>query len=171
MIKAIDLLEMSPVIAAIKDDAGLKRCLDTECQVVFILYGNICNIKDIVAKLKAHGKCAMVHADLVQGLGSKEVAIDFIKEQTGADGIISTKPMLVRRAQELKMFGILRAFIIDSMAVAMPGVIPKIIKNLRGITDIPLIAGGLISEKKEVLELFAAGADAISTTRQELWYI
>ena len=36
MIKAIDLLEMSPVIAAIKDDAGLKRCLDTECQVVFI---------------------------------------------------------------------------------------------------------------------------------------
>ena len=109
MIKAIDLLEMSPVIAAIKDDAGLKRCLDTECQVVFILYGNICNIKDIVAELKAHGKCAMVHADLVQGLGSKEVAIDFIKEQTGADGIISTKPMLVRRAQELKMFGILRA--------------------------------------------------------------
>ena len=105
MIKAIDLLEMSPVIAAIKDDAGLKRCLDTECQVVFILYGNICNIKDIVAALKAHGKCAMVHADLVQGLGSKEVAIDFIKEQTGADGIISTKPMLVRRAQELKMFG------------------------------------------------------------------
>ena len=98
MIKAIDLLEMSPVIAAIKDDAGLKRCLDTECQVVFILYGNICNIKDIVAELKAHGKCAMVHADLVQGLGSKEVAIDFIKEQTGADGIISTKPMLVRRA-------------------------------------------------------------------------
>ena len=80
MIKAIDLLEMSPVIAAIKDDAGLKRCLDTECQVVFILYGNICNIKDIVAELKAHGKCAMVHADLVQGLGSKEVAIDFIKE-------------------------------------------------------------------------------------------
>ena len=30
MIKAIDLLEMSPVIAAIKDDAGLKRFLDTE---------------------------------------------------------------------------------------------------------------------------------------------
>ena len=187
MMKAIDLLEISPVIAAIKDDAGLKRCLDTECQVVFILYGNICNIRDIVAELKAHGKCAMVHADLVQGLGSKEVAIDFLKEQAGADGIISTKPMLVRRAQELKMFGILRAFIIDSMAVSntrkmldtfrpdmieiMPGVMPKIIKSLRGSTDIPLIAGGLISEKKEVLELFATGADAISTTKQELWYI
>ena len=48
MIKAIDLLEISPVIAAIKDDAGLKECLDTECQVVFILYGNICSIKNII---------------------------------------------------------------------------------------------------------------------------
>ncbi len=187
MMKAIDLLEISPVIAAVKDDDGLKKCLDTECQVVFILYGNICNIRNIVETVKSHGKYAMVHADLVQGLGSKEVAIDFIKEQTGADGIISTKPMLVRRAQELKMFGILRAFIIDSMAVdntkkmletfrpdmieVMPGVIPKIIQRLRASTSIPLIAGGLISEKKEVLELFSAGADAISTTRQELWYI
>ena len=94
MIKAIDLLEISPVIAAIKDDAGLKKCLDTECQVVFILYGNICNIKGIVTELKAHGKCAMVHADLVQGLGSKEVAIDFLKEQTGADAISTTKQEL-----------------------------------------------------------------------------
>ena len=51
MIKAIDLLEISPVIAAIKDDAGLKECLDTECQVVFILYGNICSIKNIVSEL------------------------------------------------------------------------------------------------------------------------
>lgn len=185
--KAIDLLEISPVIAAVKDDDGLRKCLDTECQVVFILYGNICNIRNIVETVKLRGKYAMVHADLVQGLGSKEVAIDFIKEQTGADGIISTKPMLVRRAQELKMFGILRAFIIDSMAVdntkkmletfrpdmieVMPGVIPKIIQHLRANTGIPLIAGGLISEKKEVLELFSAGADAISTTRQDLWYI
>ena len=38
MIKAIDLLEMSPVIAAIKDDAGLKRCLDTEfCMEISVI--------------------------------------------------------------------------------------------------------------------------------------
>ena len=39
--KAIELLESSPVIAAVKDDKGLKRCFDSECQVVFVLYGNI----------------------------------------------------------------------------------------------------------------------------------
>ena len=187
MRNAVDLLEISPVIAAIKDDAGLKRCLDSECQVVFILYGNICNISRIVETLKEGGKYAMVHADLVQGLGPKEVAIDFLKENTRADGIISTKPKLVRRAMELGLFGIFRTFIIDSMAVnstkellqsfspdmmeVMPGVMPKIIRILRENTEIPIIAGGLISEKKEVLEMFSAGADAISTTKDELWFI
>lgn len=187
MRNAVDLLEISPVIAAIKDDAGLKRCLDSECQVVFILYGNICNISRIVDTLKEGGKYAMVHADLVQGLGPKEVAIDFLKEHTRADGIISTKSKLVRRAMELGMFGIFRTFIIDSMAVnntrellqsfrpdmmeVMPGVMPKIIRILRENTEIPIIAGGLISEKKEVLEMFSAGADAISTTKEELWFI
>ena len=34
-----DALEDSPVIAAIKDDNGLKECLKSDIQVVFILYG------------------------------------------------------------------------------------------------------------------------------------
>lgn len=140
-----------------------------------------------MAALKAHGKYAMVHADLVQGLGSKEVAIDFIKEQTQADGIISTKPILVKHAMEIGMIGILRAFIIDSMAAnntkkllesykpdmieIMPGVATKLIRVIREGTDIPIIAGGLISEKKEILDVFAAGADAISTTNEGLWFV
>lgn len=36
-----DALEDSPVIAAIKDDNGLKECLKSDIQVVFILYGDI----------------------------------------------------------------------------------------------------------------------------------
>ena len=77
--KAIELLEISPVIAAVKDENGLKRCFDSECQVVFILYGSVCNIRDIVQKVKQHDKTAIVHVDLIAGLSSKEVAVDFIK--------------------------------------------------------------------------------------------
>ena len=47
--KIIDLLETSPVIAAVKDEKGLRRCFDSECGVVFILYGNLCNIAGIVS--------------------------------------------------------------------------------------------------------------------------
>ena len=45
-----DALEDSPVIAAIKDDNGLKECLKSDIQVVFILYGDICNIADFVRR-------------------------------------------------------------------------------------------------------------------------
>lgn len=185
--KVMDLLEMSPVIAAIKDDGGLKRCFDTECQMVFILYGNICTVPDIVRQVKEHGKYAIVHADLQGGLAAKEVAVDYIKQHTKADGIISTKPLLVKRAVELGLIGVQRTFIIDSMAMnmtkkqidtfhpdlieIMPGIMPKVLKEIRAYTDTPIIAGGLISDKKDVLAAFDAGADAISTTKEELWFI
>jgi glycerol-3-phosphate responsive antiterminator len=184
--KAIELLETSPVIAAVKDDKGLQRCFESECQVVFVLYGNICNIGGIVQQIQEHGKVAIVHVDLTAGLSAKEVAVDFIKQTTSADGIISTKPLLVKRALELGLYGVQRTFMIDSMAVntmkkqidtfhpdlveVMPGIIPKVLKEIRDYTDIPIIAGGLISDKKDIMAAFAAGADAISTTKEELWF-
>lgn len=93
--RAMELLESSPVIAAVKDENGLKRSFESECQVVFILYGNICSIEGIVRQVKEQGKTAIVHADLTAGLSQKEVAVDFIRQNTQADGIISTKPLLV----------------------------------------------------------------------------
>ena len=45
--KVIDLLESSPVIAAVKDDKGMERCFQSESSMVFVLYGTICNIADI----------------------------------------------------------------------------------------------------------------------------
>ena len=115
--KALELLEASPVIAAVKDDEGLKRSFQSECQVVFILYGNICTMADIVRQIKEQGKTAVVHADLMTGLSQKEIAVDFIRQNTLADGIISTKPLLVKRAAELGLLAIQRTFIIDSMAM------------------------------------------------------
>ena len=44
----------------------------------------------MVKKIKDAGKLAMVHIDLIAGLSGKEVAVDYIKQETLADGIIST---------------------------------------------------------------------------------
>ena len=111
-----EAIEDSPIIAAIKDDEGLKKCLTSESRVIFILYGDICNIPDIVETVKSSGKIAMVHIDLIAGLSSKEIAVDFIQKYTRADGIITTKPALIKRAKELGLYTILRLFVIDSMA-------------------------------------------------------
>ena len=183
--KIRDLFEISPIITAVKDEPGLEKALKTESPVVFLLFGNICSITGLVDQVKNSGKIAIVHVDLIQGLSSKEVAVDFIHQNTRADGIISTKAPLVRHAMDLGMIGGQRTFLIDSMALEttkkqlltfqpdfmelMPGVMPKILKTVRGYTEIPLVAGGLISDKKDILAAFDAGVDAVSTTREELW--
>lgn len=66
-----EALENSPIIAAIKDDAGLAKCKACDSQVVFVLYGDICSIADIVDEIKSAGKLAMVHLDLITGLSSR----------------------------------------------------------------------------------------------------
>jgi len=40
-----------------------------------------------------------------------------------------------------------------------------------GSPDIPRIAGGLLSDKKDVMAAFEAGADAISATNEAVWYV
>ena len=183
-----DLLEIiadSPVIAAVKDEEGLAKSLRTDCRIIFILYGNICSLTTIVEKIKSRDKLAIVHADLVQGLSAKIEAIDYIKNNTKADGILSTKGNLVKHATDIGLIGILRNFIIDSMAMEnvkkqvelahpdmieiMPGIMPEIIEKLKNEIKLPLIAGGLISDKKDVIAALSAGADAVSTTKEELW--
>lgn len=181
------ILEDCPVIAAVKDETGLKECLYSESQIIFLLFGDICSVGRYVEIAKSAGKMVFVHMDLINGLGNKEVAVDFIREHTGVDGIISTKPQLVKRAKELGLFGILRIFVIDSMSFGniekqcaslvpdaveiLPGLMPKIIKKLCSTVNVPIIAGGLISDKEEVMNALNAGAVAISVTNQRVWFM
>ena len=63
---------------------SMERCFQSESSMVFVLYGTICNIADIVDRIKDKGKIAIVHADLISGLNSKEIAVDFLRENTKA---------------------------------------------------------------------------------------
>ncbi len=180
-----EALEDSPIIAAIKDDDGLKQCLSSDSRVVFILYGDIVNIADIVATVKSSGRLAMVHLDLITGLSSKEIAVDFLKKYTEADGIITTKPMLIKRAKELGLYTILRLFLIDSMAYenierqvknarpdlieVLPALMPKIVAKVCRISPIPVIAGGLVSDKEDIMALLQAGVTSVSSTNADIW--
>lgn len=181
-----ELVEENPVIAAIKDEKGLEVCC--QCQnirLVFILYGTVCDIDHIVARVKEAGKTAVVHIDLIEGLSGKEVAVDFIRSRTKADGIISTKPALIKQAKKKGLYTILRAFILDSMSLRnvakqiaaaepdmlemLPGLMPKIIRNVEHMSKVPVIAGGLISDKEDIMSALSAGAISVSSTNPEVW--
>ena len=60
-----EALEDSPIIAAIKDDRGLEKCLGCDSKIIFILYGDVLTIPSIVERVKVGGKLAFVHMDLV----------------------------------------------------------------------------------------------------------
>ena len=181
----VEAIEFTPIIMAVKDWEGVQRCLEMESRVVFILFGDICNISDIVKKLKSAGKIAIVHMDLIDGLGNKEVAVDFMKQLTDLDGIISTRPSLINRGKELGVFTILRVFLLDSMVLenikkreiqvapdmieVMPGIVPKVTKKITDALSVPIICGGLICDKDDIMNALHAGAVAVSSTNTDVW--
>ena len=168
----LELLAKNPIIASVKDEAGLSAALDSD-------------VPAVVKRVRESGKYALVHLDLVEGLASREVSVDFIAHGTVADGVLSTKAGLTRRAKELGLVSVQRFFLLDSMALeniqkhhaqdtsdlieVLPGLMPKIIHQVMETVDKPVIAGGLIREKEDVTAALAAGAVAVSATSPDVW--
>ena len=181
-----DAVGNNPIIAAVKNMEDIEvSCAIEEIQVIFILFGDVCSIDRIVKRVKDAGKVAMVHVDLISGLSPKEISVEYLEEHTEADGIISTKPSLIKKAKELGMYTVLRYFLLDSMAFenirqqqhmvrpdfieVLPGVMPKVIGKVCKMSKTPIIAGGLISDKESVMAALSAGAIAVSSTNHEVW--
>ena len=184
----IRIVEDNPIIAAVKDDEGLEECLRSDIGVVFILYGSIGSIIDIVKKIKRSGKLALVHMDLVSGMQAKDVSVDYIRNYTEADGIITTKANLLPRAKELGLNTILRTFVLDSTAMetldrnsrpeavqpdimeVLPGtLLPDVIRQIVSSCRVPVMVSGLITRKSEVMNALKSGAVSSSTTNRKLW--
>lgn len=181
----IECLRDNPVIAAVNSDEGLEAALESDCEVVFLLQCSVVTVAPQVERVKAAGKKALAHIDLIDGFASREVVVDALRAMCAPDGVISTKPPLLRRAHQLGLTTVQRVFAIDSKSIAnlktlsetgrpdfieiMPGLIPRVLRAARELTGIPVIAGGLIEEKSEVIAALDAGAVAVSTTRQSVW--
>ena len=185
----VNKIEASPIIAAVKSDAELELSLKSEVDVIFTLYGDICTIPAITEKIKRAGRTAMVHLDLIAGLAPKEISVDFIRDRTCADGIITTRANLIRHARDRGLATVLRYFVLDSMALdniekqakqnyssqpdvieILPGVIvPKVMKRICAMSRVPVIAGGLIHDREDVMNMLDSGAVAISTSCPEVW--
>lgn len=181
----LDILADGPVIASVKDDAGLSAAIASDVSVVFLLYGDVLNIAELVQRAHDAGKIVFVHLDLIEGLASREVSADFVAKYTRADGVLSTKVALTRRAKELGLVAIQRFFLLDSMAIGnierqlapecsdmieiLPGLMPKMIRRVCSLSGKPVITGGLITDKEDVTNALSAGAVAVSTTNPGVW--
>lgn len=183
----ISLLEQNPIISAVKNNNELLSALESDCGAVILLFGSALDVEELVRSVKSRGKVCIVHIDLVEGLSQSTVAVDFLLKSTETDGMISTRPQLVKHAKQKGMFTIQRFFIIDSKALdnvkrqlpscdadiieILPGVMPKVIAELARCCKKPLIASGLIRDKEDVLNAISAGAVAVSSTNGNVWYL
>lgn len=109
----IKCFEENPVILGMTSCDEFPLVEKNDSRVVFVLFGTISDIGDIVQSLKQMGKLVFVNIDMVDGLASKNSIVDFIKK-TSADGVVSSKPHLLRYAKEVGLFTIHRFFILDS---------------------------------------------------------
>lgn len=181
----IEATESCPVIPEIKNDEWLESLTESDCDIAYILYGDICTIADIVDKVKQTGKKAIVHIDLIVGLSAKEISVDFIKKYTKADGIISMKPGSIKRANDLGMFTIQRFYLMDGFTYAniekhvescnpdvvefLPTGLSKVMKYLVEKIDKPAVASGLTQDKEDIIGALKAGAIAVATTNRRMW--
>jgi glycerol uptake operon antiterminator len=170
-----------PIVPALRSEEQLQRAAESVATSVFLLYGDLMNLK----YLHDHGKQVFVHLDLIKGLGKDESAVEYLKAQILADGMITTKGNLITVAKKVGLVPIQRVFLLDSQSLAtgiaqikthrpdyievLPGLIPDLIQQIVQETGIPVITGGLVKTPQQVLEALRKGAVAVSTSEESLW--
>jgi glycerol uptake operon antiterminator len=178
-------IEENPIIAAIKDEKDLDEAIASQVSTIFLLHADIFNIKNLVDRVKDAGKSVMIHIDFLEGIGKDNRAVDYICDIIKPHGIISTRNNHIRYSIEKGMFTIQRVFLIDSMSYdnsvktaqtikpdmieVMPGLMPNILKRISGQLPMPIIAGGLIETKEDIIDVLNSGALAASTGKKDLW--
>ena len=178
-------LEKRPIIAAVRDPASNRRAIESPVAVISMISTSIFELDDMVKEAHDGGKAVLLHIDLAEGLGRDDAAVRWCVDRLDVDGLISTKPSLLRTAAELGVITIQRFFMVDSASLnhgkrllkntppelveVLPAIAPKGIRQLCEALDKPVIAGGLASEPRDVALALQAGARAISTGEESLW--
>jgi len=180
-----DVLIENPVIAAVRNDEELEKAAASHVKIVFVLYGSILSLHDICARLHGASKMVFVHADMIDGLRGDMAGVEFIYRSASPAGIVTTRTNIIKYAKQLHLQTILRVFLLDSLSLQtglkniletnpdaveiMPGIACRLITEMEKTIAVPVIAGGLILTKEQVLESLSSGAVAISTSKDELW--
>jgi glycerol uptake operon antiterminator len=181
----IDEIIANPVIAAVRSNEQLALALKSPVRTIFLLSGSINTLADDCRRVRQSGRLSFLHIDLVEGLRPDKQGLQFVARQIRPDGVITTKPACIKWAQEQNLATVQRIFLLDSSALrdgarqaaacrpdlveVLPGVAEKAIRLAVAAFARPLIAGGLISTREEVIAALAAGALAVSTGQSTLW--
>ena len=173
------------IIPAIRSMKDFEKMLKSPYTYGVLLEIHLGLLQSVMRYAEESNKKLFLHLDLIQGLGQDEAATDFICQVFKPYGLISTKGNVIIKAKQKGLTATQRVFIIDSNAMkksiqlikktdpdiveVLPGVIPKIVAQVKEATKKTIFAGGLIETAEEAEKALAAGASAITTSNSELW--
>lgn len=180
-------LKNKPIITSLVKDDDLEPMLETTSNITFLLTGTIFSLEKMVERIKDAGKLVFVHIDLIEGIGKDQTGVQYLAEQIGIDGIVTTRSNIIPAAKRHGLITIQRLFVFDSVSMdkgiqviksskpdaieVLPGmVIPRIIKRIQAELQLPVIAGGLIIDLHDLKCALDSGAIGVSTSAKELWH-
>lgn len=179
------ILGQWPVIAAVRDVNRMKEAVDSGVQSIFLMTGDIFSIEDCVETAHAHYKSIFLHVDLIKGVANDREGIQYIARRVRPDGIVTTKSQVIRAAKKEGLFAIQHLFMIDTHAYQtgirninesephaielMPGLMPRVIRDLAAVVPVPIVVGGLVKTREEIREALKSGASAVAIGEPGLW--
>ncbi len=182
----VDLLQLNPMLKAVSDMEMLDEAIKAPGDFIFFLTGSILDLEDATRKCHKNGAYVFLHLDLIKGFAKDAEALRYIKDVIKADGVISTRISLLKHARNAGLLIVQRLFMLDSTSFEasmssyntlkpdaveiLPGVMPKIIRKASKRIKVPIISGGFIEDKEEIIACLKSGASSISTSRASLWY-
>lgn len=178
-------LSGKPIIAAVHSIKDAFDASNSQVNAVFILGGDITEIREMVSILKEKNKTVFVHLDLVDGLNKDPHAVKFLADYVKPHGILTTKGQLIRTIKEIGLMAGQRCFILDSQSYGvavksvktnkpdfvelMPAVIPKVVKKFSEDADVIIIGGGLVESALDADQAIRAGALGVSSSKKDMW--
>lgn len=177
--------ELKGVLPVLRNMKEFERLLKSDHEYIIFLEIRLAQLKQLVQAAKKAEKKVILHVDLIQGLKTDSYGFEYLVREVKPDGIVSTRSNVIALAKKNNLMTIQRLFLLDSQALEhninlinqvkpdyieiLPGIIPSVIKEVFDKTGIPVIAGGLIRTKEDILLAYDGGAKAISTSQPELW--
>ncbi|RCX20459.1 glycerol uptake operon antiterminator [Fontibacillus phaseoli] len=174
-----------PIIASVTKEEQFEQVLQSEVTRVNLMIGHIGSIEEFISRLHDAGKQVYAHIEMIAGLGRDAHSITYLCDKFKADGIVTTKSSAIAAARQAGIKSIQRIFAIDTAAMTtavkminstnpdevelMPGLMPRVTRELKSMIKQPLIVGGLIRHEHEIIEALASGADYISTGDPHIW--
>lgn len=184
-VRQLPVLQWHPIIAAVREVGLMEKAAMSPVRAIFLMTGDIFTLEECIKIARSAGKAIFLHVDLIHGIASDREGIRYIARALAPDGIVSTKSHLLQHARKEHLLTVQHVFLIDTHAYEtgvrsirdfepdavelMPGLMPRVVSDVRRSVACPIVTAGLIKHVDEVARVIEAGASAAAIGKSDLW--